>query len=1074
MKNDLLAPLRNKMAAEHAAHNGPRHWRSIAHKEGAVDTEREFLHPVPTSLTESTRRDALKLAGASLAMTSLAACVRRPEEEILPYSKHPPEVTPGIPNYYASFQPRAGGGFGIVVESHEGRPSKIEGNPLHSSSRGASDVWAQAELLRMYDPDRLRFVLHKRQGKNWNEWDAFAKTHFDAVRAAGGAGLVVVADGAERPTFDRLLADAQKQMPQMKVFRIDALLPDNSEQGAEIAVGPGARVHHDLSAAKVIFSLDSDFLKNPAMAKGWAANRRVLSAQEADKLGRLYAAEGVFSMTGTNADHRLRIAAGQGRVLLQALAAALGMIELAAGAKAPAEAASFVAALAKDIQANPAQSVVVVGERQPAEVHALALAINVQLGSKAQSISVVDGAQPRQTQGEQLKALAEALNSGSVQTLLNFDVNLVHAAPGALKMGEALKKAKTTIFAGLLEDETGLQSEWCIPLAHFLEAWSDGRGADGTAAVVQPLILPLWNARADVQLAAQTLLGNTDIDRALVEKTWSNAGVTGAAWRKALHDGVLPSHRRMVDMSSLTPTNPLRTADVAAKLTALPVVPAPSAAAMEIALTTGNLLDGRLANVPWTQELPDTMTKLVWDNALVVSPALAKELGLKSGVERNAYTADIVKVTANGGSVELPTFVLPGMDKFSAYVNIGYGRSTGEIATGIGHNVAAIMPASGGRLALGAKLERTGAQTQLASTQDHFAVSANMLGDAEDGTIINDAGFAALSGLPAGNKDRNLNNAGRQLVRHGSLVQYKEQAPAMKDPVKKRDTFAHKGDIPENLVRAGTRANQPTKPLQPISDVIYEGQQWGMVIDLTACTGCNACAIACVAENNIATVGRDQVMYGRELHWMRIDRYFEGDVDNPISVHQPVACLHCELAPCEPVCPVAATVHDEEGINSMAYNRCIGTRYCANNCPYKVRRFNYLDFTVTGNVYRNPHQAERHDIYKMARNPDVTVRYRGVMEKCTYCTQRVEEAKISFKRAGGDRKQLPDGAVTPACAQACPTDAIVFGNINDPKSRVNQLKQVDRNYETLQELNIRPRTTYLARLTNKNKDLVGG
>jgi Fe-S-cluster-containing dehydrogenase component len=1062
MKNDLLAPIRDKNAAEHAQHDGPRHWRSVAHKQGEVDTEREFQSPVPTSLTETTRRDALKLAGASLAMTSLAACVRRPEEEILPYSKQPAEITPGIPNYYASMQPRAGGGFGIVVEAHEGRPTKIEGNPLHPSSMGSSDIWAQAEMLRLYDPDRLRFVTQARVGKNWSEWDAFADGHFAKLRSAQGAGLVVVVDGAERPTLDRVLSSAQQQMPQMKVLRIDALLPDNAEQGAEIAFGAGARVHHDLSQAKVVFALDSDFLKVPALAKAWSKNRRVLSVKDSAKMGRLYCAESMFSSTGANADHRIRMASGQGKALLSSLAAAVGV----AGATgvAPGEAAKFVTALAKDMQANPGQAVVVVGESQPAELHALAYAINAQLGAKVQSVSMVAGAAPRQTQAQQYQALAAALNGG-VDTLVVFDVNLVHGAPGSLKIADGIKKAKTTIFAGLLEDETGLACQWCIPLAHFLESWGDGRGADGTAAVVQPLILPLWHARADVELAARMLLGNKDSDRQLVEQTWSTAGVTGAAWRKALHDGVLPSNR--------TVANAPVSGDVAAKVQALPAASAASANSVEISLTLGNVQDGRLANVPWTQELPDSMTKLCWDNALILSPALAGELGLKSGVERNAYMADIVNVTVNGASVELPTFVLPGYDKYSASVHRGYGHSMGVIAAGVGVNVAAIAPV-GGQLITGAKLEKTGNRVVLCSTQDHFAVNANMMNDAdhvEPGTIISDAGFTALSALPATNKNRDLNNGGRQLVRHGSLLQYKEQAPLMKDPARKFDTFAHKGDIPENLVRAKSNANEPAKPLQPIGNVLYEGQQWGMVIDLTSCTGCNACAIACVAENNIATVGREQVLYGRELHWLRVDRYFEGDVDNPKSVHQPIACVHCELAPCEPVCPVAATVHDEEGINSMAYNRCIGTRYCANNCPYKVRRFNYLDFTVTGNVYRDPVENKRHDIYKMARNPDVTVRYRGVMEKCTYCTQRVEEAKISFKRAGGDRKQLPDGAITPACAQACPTDAIVFGNINDPKSRVNVLKQVDRNYETLQELNIRPRTTFLARLTNKNPEL---
>jgi Fe-S-cluster-containing dehydrogenase component len=561
------------------------------------------------------------------------------------------------------------------------------------------------------------------------------------------------------------------------------------------------------------------------------------------------------------------------------------------------------------------------------------------------------------------------------------------------------------------------------------------------------LILLLWGARADISILAG-ILGMPSADKALVEETWAARGLSGKDWRKAIHDGVvaLPAERSKGARDA-------NLAAVAAAAAALPAAPAPSAAAIEVALTFGTVLDGRLANVPWCVELPDTMTKLCWDNALVVSPGLARELKIDSAVKRNSYTSDVVRITVDGRSIEAPTFVLPGLERNSASIVLGFGRKTGGVATGVGVDAFPLLGADGGRLLTGVKVEKTGKTVELASTQDHFSIPGNP---------FNEVTFAQMTAEAPGKAERTLGIGGRALVRGGTLKQYKEEGGP---------SFAQTGGIPENLLTHTGGKHQPSKPLQPHGEVTYDGQQWGMVIDLTACIGCNACAIACQAENNIPSVGRHEVLMGREMHWMRVDRYFSGDIDTPDTWHQPMNCMHCENAPCEPVCPVAATVHDDEGLNGMAYNRCIGTRYCANNCPFKVRRFNYLDFTVTGNVYRDPDKAKRADIYKMQRNPDVTVRYRGVMEKCTYCTQRIEEAKVTIKREGGDRKKLPDGAVTPACAQACPTDAIVFGNINDEKSRVHEAKKSDRNYEMLQELNIRPRTTYLARLRNTNPEL---
>jgi len=1086
-KRDLFAPFRAEYARDIAAHNGPRYWRSLEDKaqDEAVTSTLDVEFPSGTApLGEMQRRDVLKLAGASLALAGLSsACIRRPEEEILPYTHQPPEVTPGLPTHFATVLPRATGAVGVVVTTYEGRPVKVEGNPLHPASLGAADVWAQAELIRVFDPDRARAPRKdsrtghepgKQHGAaaTWADWDVFAKTHFAGFDGSGGKGLAFVTDGADKPTVARLLAKAQQKWNNAKIYRYDAANADRAIEGAELAYGAGSRVTYNLADAEVILAVDSDFLVTGTdalrLAKQFGARRRIKDKADAGRMSRLYAVEGTFTTTGASADHRLRLASSQLPAFLQAVGGALKAAGVDIGAlptgNAPAGSDKLVAAVAKDLAAKRGKGCILVGETQPAAAHAYAYALNAALGGQG-TIQVVttsaDG--PKGSTSASLQALVTDLEAGAVDTLVVLDVNLAHATPGALKVKDALKKAKTVISAGLIGDETAHATHWFLPLAHPLESWGDARAFDGTAGVVQPLILPIFGARSEVAILGGIIEGKTD-DRALVEETWSAAGLTGVAWRKALHDGVItqsagPGARTAV----ATPA----AADAIA--TAMGAVKMPTGA-LEVALTFGPILDGRFGNSPWNQELPDFMTKLCWDNALVISPAKAAELSINSRVQRNGYTSDIVTLTVDGRSIEVPTFVFPGLAKDSAMLHLGYGRVAGGVATGVGTDAYPLMGKDGSRLVAGS-VEKTKKQVQLASTQDHFNTPANQRKEVT---------FAEASALPAGTRERALLlSDGRQThLREGKLKIYQESGAT---PWTKRrgnekapaSEFAHEGDIPGNLVAHGTPTHKPSEPLQPTDPIVYDGQQWGMVIDLTACTGCNACVVACQAENNIVSVGREQVLLGREMHWMRIDRYFSGDVDNPVALHQPVNCMHCEQAPCESVCPVAATVHDEEGLNSMAYNRCIGTRYCSNNCPYKVRRYNYFDFSMSANVYRDPKKNARFDIYKLQRNPNVTVRYRGVMEKCTYCTQRIEAAKMAEKVKGGDRKKLPDGAVTPACAQTCPTEAITFGNVNDAASRVHALKQSDRNYELLQELNVRPRTTFLAKLRNTNPELEG-
>jgi MoCo/4Fe-4S cofactor protein with predicted Tat translocation signal len=1068
MKKDMYAPLREEMKT------APQFWKSIEakeqHEEVVKTLDVEFPNGAPTP--NFNRRDALKVAGASLGLTGMLGCdefVRRDKEEILPFVRMPEKVIPGVRLMYATVMPRSEGALGLTVEANEGRPTKIEGNPNHPSSLGASDTWAQAEILKLYDPNRARVPKQAGADSSWEKFDVAAKEVAAKFAGNQGAGLAFLMEEDAGPTVERLVKNALAKMPQAKVFRFDPLCPDNMAQGAQLAFGNSSRVHFDLETVSVIFSLDSDFLvagpEHLKLARQFGTSRAVQTAGDVKQMKRLYASEAVFSNTGSNADHRLRISSAQQVDVLKALVSALGNpggLSVTAG-EIPDNAKKFVAALAKDFQGAGANAVVLVGERQSAEVHALAYALNAAISSKGQSVTSGDG-MARISHVDSLANLTKELNAGSVDTLVILDVNAIYTAPGALKFADAFAKAKTTIHLGVLPEETGAKASWHIPLSHFLESWGDARAWNGTASIIQPLILPLHKARAASTLIAQLTGSEETNDKKLVEATWKDTGLTGRAWRKALHDGVIEKSARANVAASVN------TANIMAAIGAVkPAVP--SKDSLEFIATQGHLKDGRLSNISWLMELPDSMSKLCWDNALLMSPALAKELGIESQVKRNTYTSDVVELTVDGRKISVPTFVLPGIATYTVVMHQGYGRTVGDVASGIGVDVNPLL--SGHSVVSGVKLTKSGTTVNLCSTQDHFSVPGNP---------IKELTFAEMSATTDA-ASRKLGLGNRPLVRSGTAAEFTAD----------EESIAAKGKLEENYLAKNHEVHEtgkshdehgehgekgkehhsgaPSKPIQLTNEITYDGQQWGMVIDLSSCIGCNICAIACVAENNIASVGREQVMLGREMHWIRVDRYFTGDVDQPLAVHQPMACMHCENAPCEPVCPVGATVHDEEGINAMAYNRCIGTRYCANNCPFKVRRFNYLDFTHTGNYMVEPEWKERMKTLKLQRNPDVTVRYRGVMEKCTFCTQRVEEAKTTAKQKGQDRKALPDGAVTPACAQACPTNAITFGNINDEKSRVHALKGSPRNYEMLQELNIRPRTTYLARVRNENGEL---
>ncbi len=984
-----------------------KYWRSIQYREWTEEykalNKSEFKDG-DSEFTSLQRRDMLKLMGASFALAGLGVGCRRPVDKIMPYSKAPEGTIPGIPKYFATTRPSIWGAHGLVVETHEGRPTKIEGNELHPASLGSAGIHEQASVLELYDPDRSKSPM-KPFGDGyapatWDEWDSFASDHFSDLADAKGDGLAFLMNGEESPTVERLKKQVLVKYPKAVFYTHNPLRQINTELGSAKAFGEGSRVVYKLDKARVILTVQADPLLQGAQAllnaRGFGKGRKIYKASEASGMNRLYSVEANMSVTGSNADHRLPLSVFETTGFLKALARE---IMPDAYAQTSFKDMRFVKALAKDLKKAGSAAVIVPGEVLSPECHALVHRLNAALGGRGQVFDVLSG--PTSSYAD-VDALTGALNAGRVKTLVMTEVNPVYSTPASLKFADALSKASMVIHAGLYQDESMQESHWHVPTSHFLESWGDARAFDGTASLIQPMIDPLHGTRSVVELLAQIAGESSKKGLDLVKASWS-----GFDFEQALHDGVI---KNTAYAASGKPV-----AQLAAPAET-------SAKGLEVIFTHDyKVLDGRFANLSWMQELPDPITKMTWGNAVLVSQALAQELGIQSRVKDRNYHADVMSMTLSGKTVKAPAFIVPGLADKSVILPLGYGRlNSGVIGNAVGVNAFELIPGVSTWAATGLEMTRSGETEKLATTQEQFAMNGDAI---QEVTVL-----SLQNRDPA--KLRTAEEFGK-----GAKID-KIELPQMTDPWK------------------------------------YTGNKWGMVIDLTSCIGCNACVTACQSENNIPVVGKDQVMRSRAMHWIRVDRYFTGDVKNPMSIAQPVPCMHCENAPCEPVCPVAATVHDTEGLNTMIYNRCVGTRYCGNNCPYKVRRFNYLDYTNSGNIYINPLDKERNVLLQMQKNPDVTIRYRGVMEKCTYCTQRIQEAKISAKREQKDSNHLPDGAVTPACAQTCPTQAITFGNLNDDSSRVSQLKNTDRNYDLLQELNTRPRTSYLAKLRNPNLELV--
>jgi molybdopterin-containing oxidoreductase family iron-sulfur binding subunit len=984
-----LAAIRRRLAAK----QGPELWRSLEELAGTDEflefLESEFPRQAAGIREAGTgRRDFLKLMSASLALAGLGACTKQPEERIVPYVKQPDAIVFGEPLYFATAMPLGGFGLGLVVESHEGRPTKVEGNPMHPASLGAADVAAQGSVLGLYDPDRSKVVTSVGQIRTWQGVQDVLGPVRDAQRARGGAGLRILTGTVTSPTLGVAIQSLQNDFPQARWHQWNPIGRDSARLGARSAFGEDVDTQYRFDRAKVIVSLDADFMTfGPGRlryVRDLMGGRRVGNGQA--EMNRFYAAESTPTVTGSVADHRVPVRARDIEAVVRAIAAGVGVaVPQSPDAGAVEAHRRWIDAVVADLRAHRGASVVIAGDAQPPVVHALAHALNDALGNVGTTVTYTTPVEvaPENQLGS-LRDLVAGMRAGAVECLLILGVNPVYDAPVDLDFASALEKVPLRVHQGLYADETARLCQWHVPEAHYLESWGDVRAFDGTATIIQPLIAPLYGGRTATELLSVFAGQGGQSAHDAVHARWEQLRPSGdfdAFWRQVLHDGVVPDT-----------AFPMKSVRVRGDWDPGPTAQSAARDVLEVGFRPDPyVLDGQFTNNGWLLELPRPLTKLTWDNAALIAPATAERLAVASG--------DVVELGFHDRTVRAPIWVGPGQAPETVTLGLGFGRThLGQVGNDVGFNAGAIRTSEAFNGGAGLTLRKIGARYLLASTQDHQTM------------------------------------AGRPLVRRASLAEYR----------------AH----PEF---AREMEEQPPKSMSLFPPKPYPGNAWGMAIDLGACIGCNACVAACVAENNISVVGKEQVAHGREMQWIRIDRYYAGDLEAPDILHQPVPCMQCENAPCEVVCPVNATVHSSEGLNDMVYNRCVGTRYCSNNCPYKVRRFNYF-------LYAN----WTSETLAMARNPQVTVRSRGVMEKCTYCVQRIERARHNAEL---ESRPIRDGEIVTACQQACPAEAIVFGNVNDPESRVAKLKADSRNYALLAELNTRPRTTYLAQVTNPNPAL---
>lgn len=1054
---------------------GHKYWKSL---DEAADTpefrqwiEKEF--PTGASeMDEMTRRTFLKLGAASIAFAGfgLAGC-REPRQHILPYSKQPERIVPGVPIFYATSMPTAEENMPLVVETHDARPTKIEGNPSYKLNGGATNIFAQASILNLYDPDRVeRSYGRDKKYLSRAQVVDLLKT-VSEYKVKKGKGLAFLAEQSTSPTRQRMVKMLKEQLPEVMWAEYEAIDFKNPQRGLTEFLGKSVRPYYHFDKAKRVLALDSNFLHNEPGSVGFSRDfanaRRIKTPEDAQNMNRLYAVESDFTLTGGMADHRLRLATshipafaclvaskifeqlGVDNELLSVLSQKINGLEVDE---------KWVNECVKDLIENRGASLVVAGPRLPKEIHILVAAINEQLDPRGDTVSYLEV--PEET-SLSIETLVSAIEKKSVDTLIILGGNPVFNAPGDLHWGDFQKKVPDVIRLGYYFDETSHLANHNLAENHYLESWSDGYTYDGCYVPVQPMIFPLFEGFSELELLGY-IAGDVDPNPYAMVKETFDLLAKGVSFDEWLAIGIDAGNH-------YAQTHPKFDNAKLARLVAAAAfeVNKLSVDNLELRFVPSNQVwDGRYANNGWLQECSDPMTKLAWDNAISISPSLAKELQEKTGIQilpdislmnklgqlspslnkfkRGREQAQIAELTVNGNTVRGPLNVEPGLPTYTIVVPIGYGRrEVGRVGTGTGFDIYPLISSKNVSYTLNVDLKVTEKIYQLANSQEHWSVE------------------------------------GRAIMREACVDEYQKHP----DFVKKMGLEAHTPPI------YGAAQNQPLQ--EKVKDIPRGGslyktpdftgaQQWGMSIDLNTCTGCNACVIACQSENNIAIVGKEQMIIGREMHWIRIDRYFsDGGAHKTTLPEDPqvsfmgMLCQHCELAPCETVCPVNATVHDSEGLNVMAYNRCVGVRYCGNNCPYKVRRFNFFDWNKRkiGHFYEGPlGPAGVPELEKMQKNPDVTVRMRGVMEKCTFCVQRIEEAKINQRVIAKDSANVlvKDGAIKTACQQVCPTESIVFGDVADATTKVSQLKALDRNYSALGYLNTRPRVTYLAKLRNPN------
>jgi molybdopterin-containing oxidoreductase family iron-sulfur binding subunit len=1016
---------------------GKRYWKSLdelAETESFQELMREEF-PRQSGAGEwvdaVSRRGFLKVMGASLAMAGLAGCTKQPDEPIYPYVKQPEDLVLGKSMFFATAHPFPTGAIPVLVKTDAFRPIKLEGNPEHPVSKGKSDALTQATLLGLYDPDRSQRVMYRGEVSSWGAFQqAFASA---AKKTKGGEGIYFLSETITSPTLAAQWKQVQAKYPQAKLVQWEPVNQDASRAASKAAFGEYMDAQYKLEEADIILSLDADFLGSIAhpgflpLAAAYAERHRY---EEGKTPNRLYVVETMPTVTGFKAEHRLGLKPSDLVNFATALAGGNG------AALTNPDAQKFFTALTSDLKANSGKVVVIPGEQAPAAVHEAAFALNAAFSALGKTVVYTETVNPMPSeQVADLKALVADMNAGKVSWLVMLGVNPVYSAPADLKFEDALSKVPVAAHLGAYRDETATTCAWHINATHYLESWSDARAYDGTISIIQPMIAPLYGGISSHDVF-QSLLDDPQASAYDVVVANAKTYIKGdfeAGWRKALHDG-------WVEGTAFAPKG------ASPKATAVSAGAPSSTSGYEISFRPDtSLYDGRYANIGWLQELAKQVTSMSWDNAALVSMATMADLKVEE--------TDIIELNVNGRTVKAPVFMQPGHPDGAITVHLGLGRSgeAGRVGAGVGFNAYALRGADMPLYAPGGTAKKVDGTYALCVTKVHNTEHRGAFAQHDLEKPLSDKqGTYSLAGHEA---------MERAIIRYATL-----------DEVKKNPNFAHEDGATGALIDKVGYSPEGETPGE--ADTFFAGtwnykqrdessrkiqNAWGMAIDLNSCVGCNACIVSCYAENNIAVVGREQVKVGRNMQWIRIDTYFEGDLHAPKAHFQPMACQHCENAGCEQVCPVGATVHTPEGLNTMVYNRCVGTRYCSNNCPYKVRRFNFLLYS--------DYDTES---LKFMRNPDVSVRSRGVMEKCSYCVQRIEAAKIE---ADKENREIRDGDIVTACQQACPTSAITFGNINDPNSKVAKAKAMERDYPVLSDLNFRPRTTYTAGVINPNPEL---